>query len=77
MSPKPLEFDGRARMWPNDFAPWEVQLPVCASHGIAWKIELPARHEGRVYLLELTRKDRSDGAWNFYETSRKRLAPAY
>lgn len=64
-------------MWPNDFAPWEVQMPVCPNQGAPAKVTLAIKLAHDIYEIVLTRKDRSDGAWNFYETSRKRLAPAY
>ena len=75
MSPKPTTT--RACLWPNDVAPWEVQMPVCPTHGAPAKLTITMMVAGHAYEIVLERKGRSDGAWNFYETSRKRLAPAY
>lgn len=74
MSPKPTEW---ACLWANDIAPWKVEMPISPGGGPPSKLTITMKIGWRTYSILFERKDRSDGAWNFYETSRKRLAPAY
>lgn len=75
MSPDPTT--AWACLWPNDVAPWKVEMPISPGGGIPSRLSITIKIGWQTYEIQFELKDYSDGCSNFYETSRKRLAPAY
>ena len=74
---KAPELNIRARIWMDDFCVWELVLPYIPGVGSPVQCAFPVMVKGQAFKVHLKRGDYSDGHWNFYEVSRKRMAPAY